>query len=128
MDHQRLAEMRGEQHVDPRVHLEPPRAGARDQALQRVELLRLPLEQRAPRRERRVVEGIPPPPNLHEEGVQAPLLGLVDDAIDGLGRDESGADDPQPAKLALGERSAARRRGNGQGERDAREETSEHEK
>ena len=109
-------EVRGQQHVDPGVHLEPPRPRPLEQAGERVEGVGLPPEQRAAAHEVGVVEGVAAATNLHEQGVEAGFRGVVHDLVHGPGRDEGGAHDPEPAELGRRGRRAARQSRGEQGD------------
>ena len=67
------------------------------------------LEQGTARGERRAVERVAPPAHLDEERVEPRARGLVDHPINGLRRNQCGADHPHAAQLGPGRWSAIRR-------------------
>ena len=91
---QRQGEPCHQQRVDPRMHFEAPLVGALDQAGQGIEVHRLSPEQRAAGRLARVVERVAAATHLHEQGVEAGPLGVVDDPIHVPRRHEPGPHDP----------------------------------
>jgi hypothetical protein len=99
---QGLAEVGREKDVDPGVNFESARPGALDEPGEWIELRRLASEQGASGDDPRLVESVPPPSDLDEQGVESGFARLVDHAIDFLGGHEGGADDPKAAHLARG--------------------------
>ncbi len=96
------AEVRGEEHIHPGVHLEAALASAREQAPERIEVRGLAPKELAALHHARCVEGIPAAAHLHEEGIESGAGGPVHDLIDGFRGQEACADDPQAAHLRRG--------------------------
>ena len=94
-----LAEVRGQQDVHPGVDLQALGPGPGQQPGERVEVARLPLEQRAAGGEGRAVEGVATPAHLHEERVHSRRGGVVHRLVDRLRRDERGAHHPEAPQL-----------------------------
>ena len=91
--------MRGQEDVHPGVNLQALGPGPGQQPGERVEVARLPLEQRAAGDEGGAVESVATPAHLHEERVHSRRGGVVHRLVDRLRRDERGAHHPQAAHL-----------------------------